>query len=531
MRKTLLAGAFLLNGLLAQQPQPPVQMDPQPIYRVTVVSRTLQAVNYEHRSGPTRIDFQGTILLPRAKGDAIVESKRGRIAIDARFDHIDPPTKFGREYLTYVLWAITPEGRPHNLGEVLVNGSDKAKLQVTTDLQALGLMVTAEPYYSVTTPSDVVVLENVVRPDTIGRVEPVTARYELMPRGQYTMVMDRTQLHTVGPDTEVLPYDRYEAVLELYQAQNAVAIAQSFGADRYAPETFDKSRALLARAQDLQARRQDTHMIVSAARESAQMAEDARSIAVKRRDRERLVGEARQAQEAGHARLSAESEANQIRAQAAADRAAADADRAEAERARAEAERDRSIAEQRALEAERARAPVITVQSRGPVIEAQPVPPKSAEARPQDRAQVLTQLNRVLSTRDTPRGLVATVPDSMFESGQGMLSPAAVNRVSGISPIVMGRAGLTVSVEGYVDDRGSRELSERRAQIVRETLISAGMNPDLIRAVGYGNERPLYSNAAAGGREGNRRVEIVISGPAIGGLPLWDRTYPLTTKH
>src|SRR5260370_25998092 len=271
-------------GLLAKGP---VQMDPQPIYRVTVVSRTLQAVNYEHRSGPDRIDFQGTVLLPRAKGDAIVESKRGRISIDARFDHMEPPTRFGREYLTYVLWAVTPEGRPRNLGELLINPSDKTRVQVTTDLQALGLMVTAEPYYSVTTPSDVVVLENVVRPDTIGRVEPVMVKYELMPRGQYTMTLDRGRFQTVGPETEVLPYDRYEAVLELYQAQNAVAIARSLGADRYAPETLDKAQALLARAQDLQDRHQDTHMIVSSAREASQMAEDARVIAAKRRGQEK----------------------------------------------------------------------------------------------------------------------------------------------------------------------------------------------------------------------------------------------------
>src|SRR5579862_741860 len=208
-----------------QRDNPPA--DPQPIYRVTVVSRTLPAVNYEHRSGPTKIDFAGTVLLPKAKGDATVESKRGRISIDARFDHLEAPTKFGREYLTYVLWAITPEGRPKNLGEIVASASDKAKLSVTTDLQALGLMVTAEPYYSVTVPSDVVVLENVVRPDTIGRTEQVAAKYDLLPRGQYTMNISPTQLRTVGAETEKLPYDQYEALLEIYQAQNAVQIARS----------------------------------------------------------------------------------------------------------------------------------------------------------------------------------------------------------------------------------------------------------------------------------------------------------------
>ncbi len=156
-------GAGLLIGLASAQPP-----DPQPIYRVTVVSRSLEAVNYEHRGGPSPLDFQGTVLLPHAKGTAIVESHRGSVAIDAKFEHLEAPTQFGREYLTYVLWAISPEGRPRNLGEVLVDSSNKAHVKVTTDLQAFGLMVTAEPYYSVSIPSDVVVAENVVRPDTIG---------------------------------------------------------------------------------------------------------------------------------------------------------------------------------------------------------------------------------------------------------------------------------------------------------------------------------------------------------------------------
>lgn len=260
------------------------QGDPQPIFSVTVVSRTLPAVNYGHRDGPTKIDFQGTVLLPKAKGDAMVESKRGRVSIDAKFDHLDAPTRFGREYLTYVLWAITPEGRPKNLGEILVDASNKAHISVTTDLQALGLLVTAEPYYAVTIPSDVVVLENVIRPDTVGVREEVNAKYDLLPRGQYTLTVQPAQIRPVTAETGKLSYDRYEAVLELYQAANAVQIAQSVGADRYATDTFNKAVGLLNDAQGLETRKGDTHAIVADAREAAQMAEDSRVLAIKRRD-------------------------------------------------------------------------------------------------------------------------------------------------------------------------------------------------------------------------------------------------------
>ena len=533
--------AVWLPDALCQPPSPPP--DPQPIYRVTVVSRTLPAVNYEHRGGPTRIDFQGTVLLPRAKGDAVVESKRGRLVIDARFDHVEAPTRFGREYLTYVLWAITPEGRPHNLGELLINPSDKTRISVTTDLQAIGLMVTAEPYYSVTMPSDVVVLENVVRPDTIGRVEPVSAKYELMPRGEYTMTLNPTILRTVGTEAESLPYDRYEAVLELYQAQNAVAIARSWGADRYAPDTFLKAQSLLNQAQDAQARKQDTNTIVSLAREAAQMAEDARAIAVKRRGNEQAATERA---EQDQARVAAEAQADQARAQAAANQAAADAERAAAERAQAEAARAQAQAAQQTAQAEaaraqaqaaqqtaqaeaaRARAAAVTAANQRPQIQ-------STSAQKQSRAELLSRMNAFLPVRDTPRGLVATVPDSFFEQGRYAMEPAARERIARLATVLAAHPGLNVIVEGYTDDRlpdtAAREFSDRRATEVRDTLLASGFAPGAVRAMGYGRERPVVSNASAEGREQNRRVEIVISGEPIGEMATWDRPYQLGPRR
>ena len=520
MRGIQLQGAVLLlaaTGAAWCQNHP----DPQPIYRVTVVSRTLPAVNYEHRGGPTAIDFQGTVLLPRAKGTATVESKRGRVVIDAKFEHLEAPTRFGREYLTYVLWAITPEGRPKNLGELLVGPNNKAKTVVTSDLQSLGLMVTAEPYYAVTTPSDVVVLENVVRPDTIGRIEPIVAKYELLPRGQYTLTMNPSRLQTVGPEQEKLSYDRYEAVLELYQAQNAIQIARSVGAERYAADSLGKADALLAEAKDMQARKQDTHMIVSRAREAAQMAEDARTIAIKRDNEERVSAEREQRVEEREARHRAEEDARQAEIRAANERAAAQREAAEAERAAAEAERERA----KAYQAEARPAPP-------PPIEAQPVPvvaPQPTGSQRQARAELLERLRSVLTARDTPRGLVVTLPDSYFEAGR-VRRPAS-ERLSLVASMISRQSDLTVSVEGFTDDRGSdaaqREISERRAQEVRATLVGNCLAGVSVHAAGFGGTRPMVSNASAGGREQNRRVEIVISGPSIGGMALWDRTYSL----
>ncbi len=509
-------------GAQTNPPRAAPPADPQPIYRVTVVSRTLQAVNYEHRGGPTKIDFQGTVLLPKSKGEATVESKRGSISIDARLERLEPPTRFGREYLTYVLWAITPEGRAKNLGEVLVDDSNKAHINAATDLQAFGLMVTAEPYYSVTMPSDVVVMENVVRPDTIGKRELVNARYELLPRGGYTMTIQPNQLQSVGAQAEKLPYDQYETVLELYQAQNAVQIAQSLGADRYAPDSLTKARDLLAQAQSLESRHADSHTVISTAREAAQMAEDARVIAAKKRDEERQqLEQQQQLRNQSRAFEQAQAAVQQAQAETAEAKATAEAAQADAARARQEAEQAQIVATNRAAQAEAERERLAASRT-GAAIPA---------ATQQTRSGLIAQLTGVLPSRDTPRGVIITVADVSFEPERNGLRPAGSAQLARIAAVLARYPGLTVNVEGYTDDRGSdREdqiVSEQHAQAVRQALVGNGVAPQAVIAIGYGKSRPVVSNATTGGREENRRVEIVVSGPSIGQRALWDRTYSL----
>lgn len=275
----------------AQDPAPPAAVSTHPVnptsgplFRVTVVSRTTKAINYGHRTEPTKIGLKGTVLLPESEGEARVESRRGSVEIEAKVNRLGAPTRFGPEYLTYVLWAITPEGRPMNLGELVPDPSNKAKIKVSTDLQAFALIVTAEPYFSVTHPSDVVVMENVARPDTIGKIEEIDAKYELLPRKQFTY---NTGTPPAGSEGPKLSMGEYEALLSVYQAQNAIQIAKSAGADRYAPDTLQKAEQLYQQAVALQSQKSASRQIVTAAREAAQTAEDARAISVKRQDGER----------------------------------------------------------------------------------------------------------------------------------------------------------------------------------------------------------------------------------------------------
>src|ERR1019366_6041650 len=321
-RLTICGSAVLFLTFSAAGQETTRQRAGVPIYNVTVIERTTKAINYD-RSGPTVIDFRGTVLMPEAKGEATVESKRGRTEIDVSVAHLAPPTRFGREYLTYTLWAITPEGAPHNIGEVIPNGSDKARMHVTTDLQAFGLIVTAEPYSASRQPSDVVVLENQVRPDTLGRIKEIQAKYELMPCGHYTWdVADKLKSNMAGMPT--VSMDRYEALLELYEAQNAVGIARAGNAEQYAPQTLGKAEEQLAEAQRLQDSKAATSLVVQVAREAAQTAEDARAIAEKRRQEEKVATAEAEVATAQRAQARAEGEANRARIDADSARAQAE---------------------------------------------------------------------------------------------------------------------------------------------------------------------------------------------------------------
>jgi flagellar motor protein MotB len=502
---TTLVISCTVVGRAQYQPEPGGSV---PIYRVTVVDRTVSAVDYQYRNGPTQIDFRGTVLLPHAKGDAIVESKAGRIEIDAHFDRLLAPTRFGPEYLTYVLWAITPEGHAKNLGEVLPGSSDKAKLRVTTDLQAFGLIVTAEPYSAVRQPSDVVVMENQIRPDTSGRTEPIQAKYELLPRGQYTYNVPEG-LSAAEASAPKLSWDQYQSVVELYQAQNAVQIAQSVGADSYAPDTLGKAAELLRQAQDAQARKAGMTTVVTLARQASQTAEDARILAMQRKQNDELASARDQAAKSDALRAQAEAAAQTAQTQAAAEHALLEQERAAKHEAEAEAAAAASAA-----------PPPPPPQ---PVVMTQPATSFDNPQKKAVRVRLLEQFNVALPGRDTPRGIVLTLPDAYFQETR--VNPAVYERLARVAAIISANPGLTVEIDGH------ERFSTDRAEAVRDLLVRDGVPVGATFARGMGDARPLVSNATAAGREENHRVEIIISGSPIGDMPYWARSYSVAPQQ
>jgi len=476
------------------------QQESSPLYRVTVVARTTKAINYRHLSGPTKIDFRGTVLLPFAQGQAKVEGKRGAVRIQAQFDKLVSATRFGPEFLTYVLWAVSPEGRADNLGEVLLEGA-KSKLDVTAQLQAFALIVTAEPYFAATQPSEVVVMENVVRPDTVGNVEEMDAKFDLLQRSQYTYVQADAQPPALDSRTP----------LGIYEARNAVQIAKAAGAERYASDSFRKAVQLLQQAESSLTHKGEKKQVDMTAREAVQTAEDARAISAKRLEEESRAQE-RQAAAEREARAKAQTEQAErakLEAQLAAERSAR-------ETAAAEAARAAALAQQQAaqVEAENARKAA-----------------KQAETEKGElRARLLTQLNTILQTRDTARGLIVNLSDVLFDTGSYVLKPGAREKLAKISGIVLAHPGLNLQIEGHTDSVGSDEynqqLSERRAGSVQDFLVEQGVPAASVTARGFGKTQPVASNDTPEGRQRNRRVELVVNGEAIGNATAAPETTP-----
>ncbi|HWY44286.1 MAG TPA: OmpA family protein [Candidatus Sulfotelmatobacter sp.] len=526
MFKTLgitLAVAITLGASSQAQTQtqiPANSGNPTPTFRINVVSRTTRAVSYRHRGGATKINFQGTDLMPAAAGEAKVESKRGALEIEAEFSGLGRPTSFGNEYLTYVLWAISPEGRPVNIGEVLVGDNQRSKLDVTTDLQAFALIVTAEPYYAVRRPSNLVVLENAIRSDTVGATEAVDAKYELIDRGGYIPTgykFDPVVLNAKLP-------------LEFFEARNAVRIAQSAGAERYAATSYEKAIRLMNEVDErASGKHENKKSLIAMSREVVQTAEDAREISVKhideeRAETERSAGAGREASakaranEESQRRVNAEAvTADAVRQRNEADRKNLDAQAAaqQAAGAQADAERARNDAQQgqQAAEADSDRNRAAAASSDAQLQQA-------VRDREELRVRLLQQFNLILETRDTARGLVVNMSDVLFDSGKYTLRPLAREKLAKISGIVLAYPSLRLAVEGNTDSVGTetfnQQLSEQRAEGVRSFLTQQGVPESSTSATGFGKTRPIASNNTSEGRQQNRRVELIVSGEVIG---------------
>jgi outer membrane protein OmpA-like peptidoglycan-associated protein len=557
--KILLAAAVIHAVPVEAQEQPETAV----VFHVDVVSRSTKAINYHHRQGSTLVGLEGTDLAPKAKGEVKVDSKTGATKVDAYVEKMPPASSLGEGYLTYVLWAITPEGRPENMGEVFLEG-DHARLQAATELQSFGMIVTAEPYYAVTQPSDYVVMEGVVKDSTTGTIMPIDTKYELVSRGGYFQQLPPADRVRLWEAKNKIP-------LDLMEARQAMAIARAAGAQNYAAETMRKADIDMGNAEAMFQSGQDKKKVQTLARHVTQLSEDARLISVRRTTEDQLAREraeserkateltrtaesemerrriaereaANRTQEANQARSQAEEARRQTemaKAQSAValaekdrqlaiemDRTRAAATEAEARRIQSERDRQDAVAKQQMLEGEAARAKEMAsvAEQRQRQLEDQArLAKESAERAEADRikmrSELTRQLNVVLATRETARGLIVNMSDVLFDTGSSTLRPGAREKLAKIAGIILVHPGLKIEVEGHTDAVGgpviNGPLSEKRADSVRTFLVAQGVAADMITARGFGDSKPVADNRTATGRQANRRVELVVSGPLL----------------
>jgi outer membrane protein OmpA-like peptidoglycan-associated protein len=440
------------------QPVPFAANASVPLYRVTVVQNSAKAINYGQLKGSTAIDFQGTVLMPKGSGMAKVKCGQDGTRITAKFKDLPAASSFGGEYLTYVLWGISTEGRATNLGEIVLKNG-QGKLKTTDSLQTFGLVVTAEPYFAVSQPSDVVVLENAARKSAEAKVEYIDAKYSLLKRGQYTLNLDAAEPMVMNDKT---PFD-------VYQARNAARIARASGAQAYAASAMDKAETNLKLAESDQGSRKTRIM---AARESVQSSEDARLISVQRQAAEQVA-------------------------------------------------LDQRMAQNRLDEANAAQAAALQQAARSSAGEAAALSQVKASEADNDalRAELLAQFNAVLQTRSTARGLIVNMSGMLFQTGKATLVPTAREKLAKIAGILSTHKGLVVEADGFTDSTGSAafnlRLSGERAKNAMDYLVSQGVASDAISFKGFGVDNPIASNGTTSGRQENRRVELVVTGAGI----------------
>ena len=514
---SLMFTAFALPAF--SQQGVPITGDQTSGYHMRVVSRSTEAVDYRHK-GSTKVNLRGTDLSPEVSGDARIEGRPGGVKIEASVEHLRPANKFGLAYLTYVLWAITPQGRPRNLGELVVK-DEKSSVHTTTDFQAFALIVTAEPYFAVTQPSDLIVAQNEIRHDTKGGIEPVSVTFELISRDTYNA--------QVQPINSTVYEVSNKTPLDLLEARNAVRIAKDAGAGQYASSELQKAQDDLNRAEDYYRRKQGSGPIGTVAREAAQTAEEARVMSIKRAQDEQAEQE-RKAAADRTAQAQADAQAQQAaaaQAQAQAEQSQAQAVQAQqaqqqAEQARQQSELAQQQAAQQAQDAEQARqqADQQRQQAEQARMQAEQARQQAENDKAQMRARMLQQLNQVLATRDSARGLIVSMPDVLFDTGKSDLKATARERLAKVAGILIAYPDIRVEIDGYTDSTGSLEFNERlsqqRAESVRSYLSGQGVNGSTITTQGFGPSQPIASNDTAAGRQQNRRVELVVSGSSIG---------------
>jgi outer membrane protein OmpA-like peptidoglycan-associated protein len=472
------------------------------------------------------LKFRGTTRLPRLSGSAKVKrTGRRNTRVEMNIDNLPRAFELGSIYTTYVLWAISPEGRADNLGELKRSGSQfiDTKVDVTTPLETFALIVTAEPHYLVRSPSRMVVLENLPPRD------PGDAQVNTIPVQYIGNVSDYFRDSRV-PDLADRDYIR--TPVSLLGARQAVSLARFAGAERDASAELQEARSMLEQAENAWRLNQSESEVDTLARRAislgvkAEETAELRAAARKRRDEkaasDRAISEAEEtAAESGRTiqqlrdRLRKEESAREL-----AEREAASANqqlrelRGEVARLRDELAGVRSEGDAARLKLARMEGERAAEQAR---VEAE----RRATQQQQALSNLKSSLARFGTVKETAQGLVLVLPDAVWAGARAAeLTPKAVaTTIDPLAALLANNPELRVRIEAFVDARGDaaelQRLTQDRAEALAGRLVSSGVDGTRIQANGMGASNPVSANTTPAGRTRNRRIEITLT-PAAG---------------
>ena len=448
---------------------------------------SLSTVQYPEKQS-IEVSFAGTSRAPKAEIRADVEAREAQTAIEISFTKMRPAVLFAGDVTSFVVWAVTRDGKYENLGELWVR-DENGDASFSTGLKEFALIVTAESHAMVDDPSELIVFysEAPVKPKG-SRVTPIQfARFVPAPRHDVESI--------AGLDYTL------DKPIDLVQAQKAFELAQRAEAEQYAPGLMHEARITLAQANALATASGRRKEMVDFSRRTVSLSSEAMRVTKRKVEEKEL--------EQRIASRRAEMEALESRARSAESAAATanrDLEQARAERTSVEAEMARLGDEKLRLEDQTLR------------LEAERAALERQKAELLQRLQ--GALSRVAETRNTARGFIVNLPDILFDTNEATLKPEAKITIAKLSGIMLLMAELNVRIEGHTDTTGTAaynmKLSQRRADSVLAFLIESGLASERMTAVGYGMERPLADNTTAGGRARNRRVELVIAEGQIG---------------
>lgn len=474
----IFAMGLLSPGALSQAPAPK-QAAPT-LQAIEVKDPGGQILSFRYLTGSTLVEMRGTKLMPGASTEMKIGSRPGFTEIDINRGAIrglEPARRFGKDFLTYVLWAVSVDGEAMNLGEITFDVTGPVSINVTTPYQTFWLMVTAEPDFAVNDPSPVVVLYSINQDSTVTRSKAQPVPGKLLYYTYYSRYDTSPATVVAGVPNELL---QARKAVELASASGILAVSRAAGEEPLPDEertrqTLEQARSYLRQSEDA-LKSNKIGEASQLARTAAAVAENARALALGavggiyvrqlEREIEKLTAEVASLR-AEVARLNAESAALKENCE------------------RQMAELNKRI---QGLEAELARQRATNAEAQRRIAELEEALRQSTERNVRllaDREKICGELRRQLGALGqlTEQGgsmVLTLASDILFDFGSYELRPVARENLAKLAVLrLLLFPEANVSYEGHTDrvgdDNYNQWLSEQRALSVYRYFLEESL--------------------------------------------------------